>query len=83
MLKIVEQHGDGGNGEGANYRVTAFRDGVKIAGFYAGPLQECPEDASLERDLSYVYEAIDFFRLGYEAGKKGEEVTFEEEREES
>jgi hypothetical protein len=78
MLKIIEQHGKGGNGEGANYRITASRDGVRVAGFSAGPLQECPEDASLERDLSYAYDAVAFFKLGYESGKNGEEVTFEE-----
>jgi len=82
MLKIIEQHGDGGNGDGANYHITAVRDGVTVAGFYAGPLQECPEDASLERDLSYAYDAVKFFKLGYEAGKNGEEVTFEEAPEE-
>jgi len=78
MLKIIELNGVGGNGEGANYQISVIRNGVTIAGFYAGPLQECPEDASLERDLSYAYDAITFFKLGYEAGKNGEEVTFEE-----
>lgn len=78
MLKIIEKHGEGGNGEGANYNIKAVRDGKTIASFYAGPLQECPEDASLERDLSYAYDAIKFFKLGYEAGKAREEIIFEE-----
>lgn len=77
MLKIIETHGEGGNGDGANYSIKAERDGKRIVGFSAGPLQECPEDASLERDLSYAYDAIKFFKLGYEAGKNGEEVIFE------
>lgn len=78
MLKIIERHGDGGNGEGANYQVDIQRDGKHVTGFYAGPLHECPEDASLERDLYYAYEAVNYFKLGYDAGKNGEEVTFEE-----
>lgn len=76
MIKIIEQDGINEN-EQATYKVIVERDGKKIAGFYAYPLNECPEDASLERDLSYAYDAVEFFRLGFEAGKSGEEVIFE------
>lgn len=83
MIKIIETHGEGGNGDGANYEIRIEKDGKKLNGFYAGPLQECPEDASLERDLGYAYCAIDFFKLGYEAGKNNEEIEYESREQES
>jgi hypothetical protein len=33
--------------------------------------------------MSFAYKAIKFFKLGYEAGKNGEEITFKEELEEN
>lgn len=80
MLKITEINGSDENGSG-RYEIIVERDGKKIMGFCAGPLYECPEDATLERDLSYAYDAISFFRLGLEMGKTGEEVIFEEKEE--
>ena len=38
-------------------------------------LCECPEDATIDRDLINGRQIIDFIKLGYEAGKKGEELT--------
>jgi len=58
------------------YEVEIEEDGTKIDGFHAGPLCECPEDATLGRDLHYAYSAVEFFKLGYEAGKAGKEVEF-------
>ena len=81
MITITEINGYGGNGEGANYEIDISKDGKTLIGFYAGPLQECPEDASLERDLSYVYLAKSFFKLGYEAGKNNEDVKYETKEE--
>ena len=40
-----------------------------------GPLNECPEDAYLERDLGFAYDIPDLMRMAYEAGKAGEEFT--------
>jgi hypothetical protein len=78
MLEVIEKTGEDSNGD-ARYEVTVKRDGKKIKGFYAGSLYENPEDASLGRDLGYAYSAVDFLRLGYEAGKSGEEIVFVEE----
>ncbi len=32
-----------------------------------------PEDASLSRDLSFVFDIIDLMKQAYEAGKRGED----------
>jgi hypothetical protein len=81
MLKIVETRGVRDEYYGT-YEIEAIRDGKKVLRFHAGPLSECPEDAILERDLSYAYMAVEFFKLGMEAAKSGEEVVFEEREEE-
>ena len=39
-----------------------------------GCLSECPEDASLERDLGFVYRIVPSLKEAYEAGKRGEEL---------
>jgi len=44
---------------------------------YAGE----PEDFSLERDLSFVYQIVPLMREAYEAGKRGEEFIVLEESE--
>lgn len=56
------------------YEITIHEDGKKIAGFYVGHIE--PEDATLGRDLSFAYDALKFFKLGYEAGKSGKEVEY-------
>lgn len=81
MIKIVETFGVDENGSGT-YEINAMRDEKRIAGFSAYPLWECPEDATLERDMSFAYDALRFFKLGYEAGKAGELVEYEEKQEE-
>jgi len=75
MITIIESNGEDENGS-AKYEVKVKRDDEKLAGFYAGPLWECPEDATLERDLGYAYNAVTFFKIGYEAGQKGEPVEY-------
>lgn len=40
-------------------------------------LTECPEDATLYRDLSFVYSIPDMLEEAYEAGKNGEDFTIE------
>ena len=79
MIEITEIYKEGEYG--ASYEVAVKREGKEIIGFSAHPLQECSEDASLERDLYYAYSAVDFFKIGYEAGKSGETVVFNEENE--
>ncbi|KYC67210.1 hypothetical protein [Heyndrickxia coagulans] len=39
------------------------------------PLNECPEDAYLERDLGFAYDIPDLMKRAYEAGKAGEDFT--------
>jgi hypothetical protein len=44
----------------------------------AYPLNESPEDAYLERALSFVYDIPGLMRQAYEAGKRGDEFTIVE-----
>jgi hypothetical protein len=37
-------------------------------------LNECPEDATLQRDLSFVFRIPNLMEQAYEAGKRGEEL---------
>jgi len=79
MIKVIETNGT--NSEGcARYKVSIEKDGKCIKGFSAHCLSECPEDAMLERDLNYVYAAVSFLKIGYAAGKSGEEIIFEEKK---
>jgi len=39
--------------------------------------QDCPEDATLDRDMTNGLEIIDLMRLSFEAGKNGEDFIFE------
>ena len=52
-------------------------DGQEVVSAY--PLYECPEDATLERNLNFVYDIPDLMRKAYEAGKRDEEFIVEEE----
>ncbi len=81
MLKITEIRGEDSDGC-AEYHIRIEQDGKMLRHFYAGCLSECPEDAMLERDLSYAYEAVEFFGIGYGAGKRGEPVEYETKYEE-
>ncbi|WNF07450.1 hypothetical protein [Brevibacillus borstelensis] len=49
----------------------------------AYPLYECPEDATLERDLNFVYDIPDLMRQAYEAGRNGEPFVITEVDEEA
>ncbi|MEH7464609.1 hypothetical protein V7166_21870 [Bacillus thuringiensis] len=40
-------------------------------------LSECPEDATLGRDLNFVYDIEDYIKMAYEAGKAGEPLEIE------
>ncbi len=77
MLTITEIHTE--QDYTRAYEITAVRDEKQVLGFSARDLSEdCPEDATLSRSMRFAYKAIEFFKLGYEAGKNGEEVNFEE-----
>lgn len=49
-------------------------DGVSVASFHDGE----PEDASLSRDFNDVFKITELMDMAYEAGKRGEEVTWED-----
>ncbi|MED3182038.1 hypothetical protein P4305_18710 [Bacillus thuringiensis] len=40
-----------------------------------GSLSECPEDATLERDLNFVYDIPDMMREAYKAGLRGDKFV--------
>jgi hypothetical protein len=46
------------------------------------PLCECPEDATIERDLISCTDIAGFMRRAYEAGKNGEEFVITSEPDE-
>jgi len=62
------------------YSVEINLDGHRVS-FHN--MNECPEDATLTRDLSDVYSIETLIMKAYEAGKRGEEIVIEriEERE--
>ena len=43
-------------------------------------LCECPEDAIIGRDLIDAFDLLNAIKLGYAAGKNGEELEIEEEK---
>jgi hypothetical protein len=44
-----------------------------------GSLSECPEDAIIGRDLVSCSDIAKYIRLGYDAAKRGEELSIEHE----
>lgn len=76
MMEVRLIHGSDWNG--------AARLEIEVNGktaVLAYPLYECPEDAKLERDMSFVYDIPDLMREAYEAGKNGEPFVVAEESE--
>ena len=41
------------------------------------PLNECPEDAYIERDLVCCRDVLSYMQMAYKAGKNGEELNIE------
>ncbi|AVG13013.1 hypothetical protein [Paenibacillus larvae] len=78
-MKITFTHGEDRN-ECARLEMDIDGRG----GFWIGCLSEDPEDAMLERNLSFVYSIEDWIKQAYEAGKNGEplEITHENEEDE-
>jgi hypothetical protein len=75
-FKVTEIHGKDWNDE-ARYELS-----TPAGGFCIGSLSECPEDASLGRDLSFAYDVVDLMREAYEAGLRGDKFIVEQEDEE-
>lgn len=73
MLIITETHGKNYD-RLSTYTLKVEREGKKLMSFCASPGE--PEDAILERDLSFAYDAITLFQLGYTTGKAGEDVVY-------
>ena len=57
-------------GDGESLEIDTPKNNV-----YFGDIE--PEDASLARDLGCAYNIEDMIKEAYEAGKAGEELTFE------
>jgi len=66
QFKVTEIHGEDWNEE-ARYELE-----TPAGGFSIGSLSECPEDASLGRDLSFAYDVVDLMRAAFEAGRRGD-----------
>jgi hypothetical protein len=64
-------------GEGEYYELSTPKYSIGV-----GHME--PEDATLNRDLSFVYDIENMLREAYEAGKDGEEfhITYEEAEDE-
>ncbi|MEW4131952.1 hypothetical protein [Bacillus thuringiensis] len=73
---VTEIHGSNWNDE-AHYELK-----TPAGGFSIGSLSECPEDASLERDLSFAYDVVDLMKAAFEAGKRGDIFIVETEDDE-
>lgn len=56
-------------------------DGKTLMSRSAYPLCECPEDATLERDINSTYDVIEAFILGYKAAQENKTYKFIEEEE--
>lgn len=52
---------------------TLYANGNEVYSAY--PMWECPEDATVERDLHSGHDIINLMEKAYEAGKNGEEFT--------
>lgn len=77
---VKEIYNEGNDYSGSSLKIEV--NGKSRVNAY--PLNECPEDATLERDLGYVHGIEDLMREAYEAGKAGRpyEYISEEESEE-
>jgi hypothetical protein len=51
-------------------------DGKIVASL--GNMAECPEDANLMRDFSFIYNLPKFLKAAYDAGKNGESFEIKE-----
>lgn len=56
--------------------LTSFQLKTPTRRIYAYDMNECPEDATLSRDLSFVFSIEDIIREAHEAGTKGIPLEF-------
>ncbi len=76
-MKIIIKERPATDYRGAS--VTIKVDGKKVA--YAFDMSEVPEDASVERDLGFIFDIPQLMEDAYSAGKRGEEFEIVEEKE--
>ncbi|PEM65291.1 hypothetical protein CN613_25435 [Bacillus pseudomycoides] len=74
-FKVTEIHGSNWNDE-ARYELV-----TPVGGFSIGSLSECPEDATLGRDLNFAYDVVDLMKSAYNAGVRGDKFIVEREDE--
>lgn len=69
-MKIIErEQEDNEYGEGGFYEIETPSNRISV-----GHME--PEDATLNRDLNFVYSIADMIKEAYEAGKNGEELVW-------
>ena len=76
-FKVHEVYGSDWNDQGRLELQVNGRNAFSI-----GCLSECPEDASLERDLNFVYRISDLLEEAWKAGKEGRPFEYSSENEE-
>ena len=72
MIKIEYNYGE--NCDGASFdsvRIYDVDTNKTIVSASAYPLYECPEDATLERDIEPTSTVVDAFIAGYKAALEG------------
>lgn len=75
-FKVHEVHGANWNDESW---IEINVDGKQVVSI--GSLSECPEDASLERDLNFVYDIADLLEKAHKAGAEGRPFVYTDEEE--
>lgn len=78
MIKIQEIH-EKLDEYNRYYCIEIYKDDkemYRMSG--ADSLSECPEDATLGRDLNFLFSIPDALKLMYEAGKNNEEIVWKE-----
>lgn len=61
---------------GENHRISIRVNSVHVVDI-GDSLSETPEDATLDRDLSFVYDIPDLMEMAYTAGRNGEEFEIQ------
>lgn len=69
-VKVISQHDM--DGEVREYLIIDGKRKVRV-----GSLCECPEDATIGRDLVSCCDISGYMEVAVNAAKRGEEVTFE------
>lgn len=73
VLETIERYGEDGDS-----RITVLLTDDNDKKFKVSFGEGEPEDMYLYRDLSDAYGLVDFAKLAFEAGKRGESWEFEE-----